>query len=68
MSREFAAIVDFAGELAGLQREAPPRPRTVPETQFLRPDEPCESLPIDEVLMNASTVAGRLITVPKTFD
>ena len=68
MSREFAAIVDFAGELAGLQREAPPRPRTVPETQFLRPDEPGESLPIDEVLMNASTVAGRLITVPKTFD
>ena len=68
MSREFAVIVDFAGELAGLQREAPPRPRTVPETQSLRPDEPCESLPIDEVLMNASTVAGRLITVPKTFD
>ena len=68
MSREFAAIVDFAGELAGLQREAPPRPRTVPETQSLRPDEPGESLPIDEVLMNASTVAGRLITVPKTFD
>ena len=65
---EFAAIVDFAGELAGLQREAPPRPRTVPETQSLRPDEPGESLPIDEVLMNASTVAGRLITVPKTFD
>lgn len=43
MSREFAAIVDFAGELAGLQREAPPRPRTVPETQSLRPDEPGES-------------------------
>ena len=68
MSQEFAAIVDFAGELAGLQREAPPRPRTAPETQSLRPDEPGESLPIEAVLMNASTVAGRLITVPKTFD
>ena len=68
MSQEFAAIVDFAGELAGLQREAPPRPRTAPETQSLRPDEPGESLPIEAVLMNASTVAGRLITVPRTFD
>ena len=68
MSQEFAAIVDFAGELAGLQREAPPRPRTAPETQSLRPDEPGESLPIEAVLMNASTVAGRLIPVPKTFD
>ena len=69
MSQEFAAIVDFAGELAGLQREAPPRPRTAPEApQSLRPDEPGESLPIEAVLMNASTVTGRLITVPRTFD
>lgn len=68
MSQEFASIVDFAGELAGLQREAPPRPRTAPQAQSLRPDEPGESLPIEAVLMNASTVTGRLITVPRTFD
>lgn len=67
MSGEFNAIVDFAGELSGLDREAPKRPRTIPEVQPLRPDVPGESFSIDEVLMNARTVDGRLITVPETF-
>ena len=68
MSQEFNAIVDFAGELAGLQREAPKQPRRRPDESRLRPDEPGESLPIEAVLQNATTVDGRLITVPRTFE
>ena len=68
MSREFNAIVDFAGELAGLQREAPRQPRRWPDESCLRPDEPGESLSIQQVLQNAKTVSGRLITVPRTFE
>ena len=67
MDQEFASIVDFAGELAGLQREAPGKARVPYENVNLRPDEPGGCLAIDEVLMNAKTVAGRLITVPKAF-
>ena len=50
VAASFSRAADSYDVVAGLQREAPPRPRTVPETQFLRPDEPGESLPIDEVL------------------
>ena len=67
MDQEFASIVDFAGELAGLQREAPGKARVPHENVNLRPDEPGGCLAIDEVLMNAKTVADRLITVPKAF-
>ena len=65
MSREFADIVHFAGELSGLRREAAPAPRPQPEARALRPDAPKPGLPIEDVLLNAATVAGRLITVPR---
>ena len=68
MDKEFGAVVDFAGELAGLTAQAPAKPRARGDAPKLRADEPGECLPIEGVLMNAKTTAGRLITVPKTFE
>lgn len=68
MDKEFLSIVDFAGELNNLQREAPAKPRTLGINEHIRSDVPGESFRIDQVLMNAKTVDGRCITVPKTFE
>ncbi len=68
MDQEFLSIVDFAGELSALSCEIPVKPRDMQKEHPLRADEAAECLPIGLVLMNAKTVEGRLITVPKTFD
>ncbi|NLO85774.1 MAG: aspartate--tRNA ligase [Clostridiales bacterium] len=68
MNTEFHAIVDFASGLSGIQKEAPKKPRTVHENINIRQDKAGESLDIADVLLNAHTVSGRLITVPKTFE
>ena len=62
-------IVDFAGELAALDRQAPQAPRPRNERGVnVRPDEAGESFPLASVLMNAKTVNGPYITVPRTFE
>lgn len=68
ISREFGAIVDFAGELSTLSREPQKLPRVIPDPSLLRSDVPRSGLPLSDVLSNAKTVEGRYITVPKTFD
>jgi aspartyl-tRNA synthetase len=69
LDKDFLGIVDFAGELAALNRQAPhaPRPRNERSVN-VRPDEPGESFPVAQVLLNAKTVSGPYITVPKTFE
>ncbi len=69
LDKDFLGIVDFAGELAALNRQAPhaPRPRNVRSVN-VRADEPGESFPVAQVLLNAKTVSGPYITVPKTFE
>ncbi|HNW85717.1 MAG TPA: aspartate--tRNA ligase [Candidatus Limiplasma sp.] len=69
LDKDFISIVDFAGELAALDRQAPPAPRVRNERSVnVRPDETAESFPLSRVLMNAKTVSGPYITVPKTFE
>ena len=69
LDRDFSGIVDFAGELAALDRQAPPPPRIRNEKSVnVRPDETGASFPLSHVLMNAKTVSGPYITVPKTFE
>ncbi|NLI22035.1 MAG: aspartate--tRNA ligase [Clostridiales bacterium] len=69
LDRDFLGIVDFAGELSALDRQAPqsPRPRNEKSVN-VRPDEAGESFPLNRVLMNAKTCCGPYITVPKTFE
>ncbi len=69
LDRDFLGIVDFAGELAALDRQAPQHPRKRNERGVnVRADETGESFPLAKVLMNAKTVSGSYITVPKTFE
>jgi len=69
MDKDFLGIVDFAGELAALDKQAPQTPRIRNQKSVnVRPDEPGESFPLTRVLMNAQTVSGPYITVPKTFE
>ena len=69
LDRDFSGIVDFAGELAALDRSAPPPPRLRNQRSVnVRPDEPGASFTPAQVLMNAKTVSGPYITVPKTFE
>ncbi len=69
MDKDFMGIVDFAGELAALDRQAPQAPRPRNERgENTRPDEMGESFPLARVLMNAKTVSGPYVTVPKTFE
>lgn len=70
MDSEFAALVDFAGSLAGaqVQTETPPESKQPTSPAALREDAAGESLVIDEVLQNAKTVVGRLISVPRSFE
>jgi len=69
LDKDFLGIVDFAGELAALDRQAPRVPR-LPNQRSLnvRDDEAQESFPLEKVLRNARTVSGPYITVPKTFE
>ena len=69
MDKDFLGIVDFAGELAALDRQAPQPPRIRNEKSVnVRADETGESFPLSRVLLNAKTVSGPYITVPKTFE
>ncbi|MCE5342880.1 MAG: aspartate--tRNA ligase [Eubacteriales bacterium] len=69
MDKDFLGIVDFAGELAALDRQAPQHPRPRNERGVnVRTDEAGESFPLAKVLLNAKTVSGPYITVPKTFE
>ncbi len=73
MSREFAAIVDFAGELASVEGDVPvaagraARGDAPPEPQ-LRADVVGASLRVEDVLLNAQTAEGGVITVPKVLE
>ena len=69
LDRDFLGIVDFAGELAALDRQAPqaPRPRNEKSVN-VRADVAGESFELARVLLNAKTVSGPYITVPKTFE
>ncbi len=60
MEKEFERIVDFAGGLA--QAKGQEEPRLSP----LRRDEPQPGLTLEQALSNAPSVAGEMITVPKT--
>ncbi len=69
MDKDFLGIVDFAGELSALDRQAPQAPRPRNERSVnVRPDVARESFPLEKVLLNAKTVSGPYITVPETFD
>ena len=68
MEREFGAMVDFAGELAAVRREAPPRPSAAPADAHARADEPHPGLSVNEVLMNAPAARGAYIAVPRAFE
>ena len=69
LDRDFLGIVDFAGELAALDRHAPQQPRVKNQRSVnVRPDEAGESFALARVLLNAKTVSGPYITVPKTFE
>lgn len=69
LDRDFLGIVDFAGELSALDRQAPQPPRLKNQrSENVRPDEAGESFALPRVLMNAKTVSGPYITVPKTFE
>lgn len=69
MDKDFLGIVDFAGELSALDRQAPRAPRLRNERSVnVRPDVARESFPLEKVLLNAKTVSGPYITVPETFD
>ncbi|MEA4927509.1 MAG: aspartate--tRNA ligase [Candidatus Limiplasma sp.] len=69
LDRDFTGIVDFAGELAALDRSAPQPPRLRNQRSVnVRPDEPGACFTPAQVLMNAKTVSGPYITVPKTFE
>ena len=69
MDKDFLGSVDFAGELAALDRQAPQAPRPRNERSVnVRPDAAGESFPLANVLLNAKTVSGPYITVPKTFE
>ncbi len=69
MDKDFLGIVDFASELSALDRQAPraPRPKNR-KSENVRTDETGESFPLAKVLLNAKTVSGPYITVPKTFE
>ncbi len=67
MAAEFGSIVDFAGALGAIQKEAPldrPKPQPAP----MREDVAKEGLSTQAVLGNARTTSGRYITVPRTFE
>ncbi len=68
MDGEFSAIVDFAGELSNVTAQAPQTPHVVGQNVNMRADESKQTFTIEDVLLNATTVSGRLITVPKTFE
>ncbi len=69
LDKDFLGIVDFAGELAALDRQAPRTPRLLNQRSVnVRDDEAQESFPLEQVLRNARTVSGPYITVPKTFE
>ena len=69
LDKDFAGIVDFAGELSQLDRQAPQPPRARNEKSVnVRPDATGDSFPLSRVLLNAKTVSGPYITVPNTFE
>ncbi|MEG0640070.1 MAG: Asp-tRNA(Asn)/Glu-tRNA(Gln) amidotransferase subunit GatC [Clostridia bacterium] len=69
MAREFPAMVQFADALTSLTAEAPRKAASEQAKPApLRPDLAMPSLAVEEVLMNAATVNGAMITVPKTFE
>lgn len=69
LDRDFLGIVAFAGELAALDRQAPRMPSAKNQrSENVRPDEPAQSFPLSKVLLNAKTISGPYITVPKTFE
>ena len=69
LDKDFLGIVDFAGELSALDRQAPqaPKPHGLRSVN-VREDAAGESFPLSAVLLNAKTVSGPYITVPKTFE
>lgn len=69
LDKDFLGIVDFAGELAAVDRQAPQAPLIKNQRSVnVRPDVAGESFPLSKVLQNATTVSGPYITVPKTFE
>ncbi|MFH1511879.1 MAG: aspartate--tRNA ligase [Bacillota bacterium] len=69
LDRDFIGIVEFAGELETLEKQAPQKPCDPTQMSVnVRPDKAGESFTVAEVLMNAKTTLGSCITVPRTFE
>ena len=69
LDRDFMGIVDFAGTLSQLDRQAPAAPIARNQRgENTRADAMQPSFPTEAVLRNAQTTSGPYITVPRTFD
>lgn len=68
IERELDEIISFANELGELECEARPALQPTKAEAPLRPDEPKPGLGVEEALMNAKSVSGRLITIPRAFE
>jgi aspartyl-tRNA(Asn)/glutamyl-tRNA(Gln) amidotransferase subunit C len=69
MAEQLSAILDYVDQLKQLDTEGvEPLAHPLPLQNVFRPDEPAQSLPVDEALRNAPSRLGDFFGVPAVLD
>ncbi len=69
MAKQLSAIIEFVDQLAKLNTDGvEPMAHPLPLQNVFRPDEPGQSLPVDEALRNAPNRIGDFFGVPAVLD
>ena len=67
--QQLSAILDYAAKLQALDTSGiPPTASVLPPRSVLRPDEPRTSLPVEDVLRNASQTEDNQFRVPPVLE
>lgn len=69
MAKQLSAIIEYVDQLAKLNTDGvEPMAHPLPLQNVFRPDEPSQSLPVDEALRNAPNRMGNFFGVPAVLD
>jgi aspartyl-tRNA(Asn)/glutamyl-tRNA(Gln) amidotransferase subunit C len=68
-AKQLSAILEYVDQLKELNTEGvEPMAHPLPIQNVFRPDEPVQSLPVDEALKNAPARIGDFFAVPAVLD